>query len=59
LAGVLQKNVTVEDVDASMLDLVDAANRTKYGRRYPDIVKSITDRDHRSTTLRLAPRGGR
>ena len=54
-AGVV-KDVTVEDAEDAVLDAVDAAYREKYGRRYASIVDSITDTDHRATTLRLTPR---
>jgi hypothetical protein len=52
----VEKDVTVEDADRAVLDEVDAAYREKYGRRYASIVQSITDAEHRATTLRLAPR---
>ncbi len=55
-AGGVEKDVTVEDADDGVLDTVDAAYREKYGRRYASIVDSITDTDHRATTLRLMPR---
>ncbi len=55
-AGGIEKDVTVEDADVGELDTVDAAYREKYGRRYASIVDSITDTDHRATTLRLMPR---
>jgi hypothetical protein len=55
-AGGVEKDVTVEDADVVMLDAVDAAYREKYGSRYASIVESITDADHRASTLRLMPR---
>jgi hypothetical protein len=55
-AGGVDKDVTVEDADSAVLDAVDVAYREKYGRRYESIVESITDTDHRATTLRLTPR---
>jgi hypothetical protein len=55
-AGGVEKDVTVDDADAAVLDEVDAAYLAKYGRRYASIVDSITDAVHRSTTLRLMPR---
>jgi hypothetical protein len=55
-AGGVEKDVTVQDADAGVLDTVDAAYREKYGSRYASIVDSITDSDHRATTLRLMPR---
>ena len=55
-AGGVNTDVTVQDADAGVLDTVDAAYREKYGRRYASIVDSITDTDHRATTLRLMPR---
>jgi hypothetical protein len=54
-AGGVQKDVTIEDADEAALDRVDAAYRDKYGRRYASIVDSITDAEHRATTLRLVP----
>ena len=48
--------MAVEDADAAVLDLVDAAYREKYGRRYASIVDRINDPEHRVTTLRLTPR---
>jgi hypothetical protein len=54
-AGV-EKDVTVEDAQSTVLDQVDAAYRQKYGGRYAGIVDSITDDEHRATTLRLVPR---
>jgi hypothetical protein len=54
-AAGLQQDVTVEDADSAVFDSVDAAYREKYGRRYAQIVASITDDDHRATTLRLVP----
>lgn len=55
-AGGVEKDVAVEDADVGVLDAVDGAYRDKYGRRYSSIVDSITDPDHRATTLRLMPR---
>jgi hypothetical protein len=55
-AGGVEKDVTVEDADLGVLDAVDGAYREKYGSRYSSIVESITDADHRATTLRLMPR---
>jgi len=55
-AGGVDKDVTVEDADVGVLDAVDAAYRERYGSRYSSIVDSITDADHRATTLRLKPR---
>ena len=52
----VHKDVTVEDADSGVLDAVDAAYREKYGHRYESIVESITDTDHRATTLRLMSR---
>jgi hypothetical protein len=55
-AGGVEKDVTVQDADVGVRDAVDGAYREKYGRRYASIVDSITDADHRATTLRLMPR---
>jgi hypothetical protein len=54
-AGDVEKDATIEDAVAAVNDQVDAAYRSKYGR-YPSIVDSVTDAEHRSTTLRLVPR---
>jgi hypothetical protein len=54
-AGGLEKDVTVQDADDRVLDEVDGAYREKYGR-YASIVDTITDSEHRATTLRLLPR---
>jgi len=53
-AGGVQKDVAVADADEGIFDDVDAAYRAKYGR-YDSIVDSITDPEHRATTLRLVP----
>ena len=53
-AGGVQKDVMVDDADEAVLDQVDAAYRSKYSR-YASIVDSITDAEHRATTLRLVP----
>src|SRR3954447_23651160 len=42
-AGGVQKDVTGEDADTSVLDQVDEPYRAKYGRRYASIVDSIND----------------
>jgi hypothetical protein len=55
-AGAVDKDVAVDHVDSAVLDQVDAAYREKYGRRYASIVDTITDPEHRVTTLRLLPR---
>lgn len=54
-AGGVDKRVTIEDADDSVLDAVDAAYRSKYGGRHASIVDSINDAQHRVTTLRLTP----
>jgi hypothetical protein len=51
-AGGVEKDVTIEDADDAILDQVDAAYRDKYGQ-YASIVDTITDEEHRATTLRL------
>jgi hypothetical protein len=53
-AGGVERDVTIEDADDAILDHVDAGYREKYGR-YASIVDSITDAEHRATTLRLVP----
>ena len=53
--GGLERDVTIQDADDAVFDEVDAAYRAKYGR-YASIVDSITDAEHRATTLRLTPR---
>ncbi len=57
-AGGVVTDVTVEDADQAVLDQVDVAYREKYGGRYAGIVHSITDAEHRATTLRLSPPEG-
>jgi hypothetical protein len=54
-AGGVDRDVTIEDADDAVLDHVDASYREKYGR-HASIVETITDEDHRTTTLRLLPR---
>ena len=54
-AGGIERDVIVEDADRVVLDAVDVAYRDKYGRGYAQIVDSITDAEHRATTLRLLP----
>lgn len=51
----LARDVAVEEAGGAVLDLVDAAYREKYGKRYAGIVDSISDEEHPSTTLRLRP----
>jgi hypothetical protein len=51
----ISRNVDIADADEAVLDQVDTAYRAKYGRRYASIVASITDAEHRATTLRLTP----
>ncbi|MDP9133843.1 MAG: DUF2255 family protein [Actinomycetota bacterium] len=51
-AGGVERDVTIEDGDESVLDAVDAGYRDKYGS-YASIVDSITDAEHRATTVRL------
>jgi hypothetical protein len=53
-AAGIRKDVVVEDAEETVLDQVDDAYRGKYGR-YASIVDSITDAEHRGTTLRLTP----
>ena len=52
----VEQDVNIEAADERVLDQIDAAYREKYGRRYPSIVDTITDPEHRPT-LRLLPRG--
>jgi hypothetical protein len=54
-SGDVEKDVTIEDADATVNDEVDAAYRTKYRRYAASIVESITDTQARSTTLKLVP----
>jgi hypothetical protein len=54
-AGGVESDVTVDDAPESVFDAVDAGYRDKYGR-CADIVDSITDAEHRATTVRLVPR---
>jgi hypothetical protein len=53
----VEQDVNIEAADERVLDQIDAACREKYGRRYASIVDTITDPEHRATTLRLLPRG--
>src|SRR4051794_2984819 len=55
-AGGVERDISVEDADPQVLDVVDSSYRRKYGR-YTSIVESISDDAHRATTLRLLPRG--
>ena len=50
----VEREVTIEDADGSVLDAVDAGYREKYGQ-YASIVDKINDAEHRATTLRLVP----
>jgi hypothetical protein len=54
-AGGVERDVAVEDADASVLDAVDSGYRSKYGSRYAGIVASIVSDEHRQDTLRLVP----
>jgi hypothetical protein len=56
-AGAVERDVTIEDADASVHDVVDAAYRVKYHRYAGNIVGGITGEEARSTTLRLVPSG--
>jgi len=56
-AGGVERDVSVEDAEAAILDRVDAAYREKYGRRYGSIVDKINAPVHRASTLRLLPEG--
>jgi hypothetical protein len=51
----VERDVTIEDAEESVFDAVDAGYRDKYAS-YASIVDSITDAEHRATTLRLVPR---
>jgi hypothetical protein len=53
----VEQDVNIEAADEGVLDQIDAAYREKYGGRYASIVDTITDPEHRATTLRLLPRG--
>jgi hypothetical protein len=54
-AGGVERDVMVEDAEATVYDQVDAAYRAKYGR-YASIVDGITDDQARATTVALVPR---
>ena len=56
-AGGVEKDVALEDADPSVLDAIDVAYREKYGRGYASIVDTMTDAEHRDSTLRVVPRG--
>jgi hypothetical protein len=49
------RSTSIEDACGTVLDQIDSAYRSKYGRRYASIVDSINDAEHRATTLRLVP----
>lgn len=53
----VEQDVNIAAADERELDQIDAAYREKYGGRYASIVDTITDPEHRATTLRLLPRG--
>jgi hypothetical protein len=55
--GGVERDVAIEDADQSVFDAVDDAYRDKYAGRYASIVDSISDAEHRATTLRLVPQG--
>jgi len=50
----IENDVAIDDADAGVLEQVDAAYRSKYGR-YASIVDSITKAPQRASTLRLVP----
>jgi hypothetical protein len=52
----VEQDVNIEAADERVLHQIDAAYREKYSRRYASIVDTITDTEHRATTLRLLPR---
>jgi hypothetical protein len=54
-AGGVDKDVALVETD-EVGDEIDAAYRTKYGRRYPSIVPAIITPEARAATLRLVPR---
>jgi hypothetical protein len=55
-AGGVERDVAVEDAEASVIDQVDRAYRSKYGGRYASIVDQLVQPDHRVNTVRLVPR---
>ena len=54
-AGGVTRDVSLLETD-DVKDDIDAAYRTKYGRRYASIVPSIVAPDARAATLKLVPR---
>jgi hypothetical protein len=56
-AGGVEKDITIENADSAVYDLVEAAYRSKYWRD-ASIVDGITDVQVRSWMLRLLPTGG-
>jgi hypothetical protein len=54
-AGGVEKDVDLVETDDAN-DVVDAAYREKYTRRYPSIVPSIVAPTARAATLKLSPR---
>src|SRR5438045_2352344 len=54
-AGGVEKDVDLVETD-EVNDVVDAAYKAKYSRRYPSIVPSIIAPEARAATVRLVPR---
>jgi hypothetical protein len=55
-AGGVEKDVVfVAETDPSLIDQIDAAYRSKYGR-YPQYVAPMLTAEVRSTTIKLVPR---
>ena len=54
-AGGVERDVDLVETDDAN-DVVDAAYRAKYGRRYPGVVPSIVAPEARAATLKLTPR---
>jgi hypothetical protein len=55
-AGGVEKDVTFVDADASIIDQIDDAYRSKYRRYAPSIVGSVLTPEARSATIKLVPR---
>jgi len=53
--GGIERDVTVQDPGAGILDAVDAAYREKYAR-YASLVDKLNEPEHRANTVRLVPR---
>jgi hypothetical protein len=58
-AGGVQQDVTFDDADPGISDVVDAAYRAKYRRYAGSILKSVLTPEARAATIKLVPRSPR